>query len=391
MTTSWTTLPPAPTDVRPRPRWPMAVLAILVVVVAALAVADSVTVPYYAEVPGVAQPVTGLIKVPAGAGHRLHGKVLLTDVGLVEDVSALAYLRDRLSSTTTLVPTDDLTEGLPAKEFDAEGTVEMEEAQATAKAVALRQLGYQVPETDVGVTLFAIAPGTPAYRSLRVGDVITSVDGAPTTSPAALVAAIHQHRPGQVVDLSVGTVAAPTVTHQVQVRLKGEEEAGVLQPELGVYYTTAPDSDGMGTQAVYDDPLALSLNADNIGGPSAGLAFTLGILDRLAGGDLTGGRIVAATGTIDPTGAVGEIGGLPQKTVAVEQAHASVFLVPAAQVGQAEAHATPGLTVLGVRTLQQALDDLRRLGGHLGAAATGPPPGPGGHAVPAQWQSSPWS
>lgn len=366
-------------------------MVIAIVVVGAAVVADNVTVGYYAEIPGEAQPVDGLVSVPHGMGARLHGTILLTDVGVIEHVTALSYLADELSSTTTLVPKVDLTGGLPQSEFGPEGTVEMAEAQATAEAVALRQLGYQVPEKDVGVTLFALIPGTPAFRDLRVGDVVTAVDGTPTTSPAALVAAIRRHQPGQVVDLSVGTVSAPTRTHTVAVRLAGIREGGRVEPVLGIPYDTAPDADGMGTQAVYQLPVDLRLSSDGIGGPSAGLAFTLGILDRLAGGDLTGGRIVAATGTIDPTGAVGEIGGLPQKTVAVERAHASVFLVPAAQVAQARAHATKGLQVLGVTSLAQALHDLARLGGHLGRAATGPPPGPGGHAVPAQWPSSPWS
>lgn len=390
MTTSDATVALPPARRHRRSRWPRVTLIVLVLLAVAAVVADHVNLPYYAEVPGYAQPVTGLITVPAAQDHRLHGSLLLTDVG-VEGVTALSYLADLFGTATTLVPTADLTGGLPAQEFAAEGTVEMQEAQATAEAVALRQLGYAVTEQDVGVTLFAIIPGTPAYRSLRVGDVIASVDSTPTTNPAALVAAIQAHRPGQVVDLQVGTVTHPTVTHQVRVTLGSQRQGGVVRPILGIPYSQARDADGMGTQAVYSTPVPITLSSDGIGGPSAGLAFTLGILDRLAGGDLTGGRIVAATGTIDPNGSVGEIGGLPQKTVAVERAHASVFLVPAAQVATARAAARPGLTVLGVKTLQQALADLRRLGGHLGAAANGPPPGPAGHQVPAQWPSSPWS
>jgi PDZ domain-containing protein len=366
-------------------------MAVALVVVGVAVVADNVTVNDYAEVPGVAQPVTGLISVPSRLDHHLKGTVLLTDIGVIEHVTALSYLFDQLHHDTTLVPVDDLTGGLPQSEFGPEGTVEMAEAQATAEAVALRQLGYQVPERDVGVTLFALVPGTPAYRDLRVGDVVTAVDGSPTTSPAALVAAIRRYRPGSVVQLSVGTVSAPTATHTVSVRLAGQRQDGRLEPILGIPYSTAVDADGMGTQAVYQFPVAVHLRSDDIGGPSAGLAFTLGILDRLAGGDLTGGRVVAATGTIDPTGAVGEIGGLPQKTVAVERAHASVFFVPAAQVAEARPYVRGGLRVIGVSNLDQVLHDLARLGGRLGPAANGPPPGPGGHAVPAQWQSSPWS
>ncbi len=390
MTSSQITLPPGSPPAARR-RWPLVVAIVVLVVVLAVVVASRVTLSYYALVPGRAQPVTGLIAVPRAHDHAVHGELLLTDVG-VEQVTALMYLPDRLwQKATTVVPASDLTGGLPASEFGPQGTVDMQEAQLTAEAVAFRQLGYSVPETDAGVVLYAILPGTPAYRSLAVGDVVTAVDGVPVRSPSALVAAIRSHRPGQRVTLSVGTVTHPTATHAVTLRLSGQRENGVEEPILGIPYSQLPASSGMGTQPVYQFPFQVSLSADGIGGPSAGLAFTLGLLDRLSGGEITGGRTVAATGTIDPNGAVGEIGGLPQKTVAVERAHASVFLVPAAQVAQAKAEATPGLTVLGVRTLQQALSDLQRLGGHLGAAATGPPAGPGGHAVPAEWQSAPWS
>lgn len=373
-----------------RRRWPAVLVGLATLLVAAAVVASHVTLGYYAELPGQAQPVGALITVPRSRADRLHGSILLTDIA-VTSVNALQFLPDELSSTTTVVPADALTGGLPAREFDREGTVDMEEAQMTAEAVALRQLGYPVPERNAGVTLYAIVPGTPAYRALEVGDVVTAVDGVPTVDPPALVAAVDRYRPGQSVTLSIGSVADPTVTHPVTVRLGAQREGRVVRPVLGIPYSLATDSDGMGTQPLYTMPLHLAIDSEGIGGPSAGLAFTLGLLDRLGGGDLTDGRVVAATGTIDPNGAVGEIGGLPQKTVAVEQAHASVFLVPAAQADIARAHAAPDLQVIGVRTLSQALAALRRLGGHLAAAATGPMPGPDGHSVPADWQSSPWS
>ena len=100
---------------------------------------------------------------------------------------------------------------------------------------------------------------------------------------------------------------------------------------------------------------------------------------------------MAATGTIDPDGTVGDVGGVEQKTVAVERAGASVFLVPVAELATARAKATPGLKVIAVSSLHQALMDLQHLGGRLGRAAAGPPAGAGGHQVPYDWQQSPWS
>ena len=135
----------------------------------------------------------------------------------------------------------------------------------------------------------------------------------------------------------------------------------------------------------------MSINSDDIGGPSAGLAWTLGILNALAGGHLTGGRIVAATGTIRPDGTIGDVGGVQQKTVAVNDAGATVFLVPQPELAVAKSMAGPNLKVFAVQNLGQALSDLEHLGGTLGPAAKGPPAGPDGHSVPTDWQYSPWS
>src|ERR1019366_8350476 len=103
----------------------------------------------------------------------------------------------------------------------------------------------------------------------------------------------------------------------------------------------------------------------DIGGPSAGLSMTLGIIDKLSGGDLTGTRIVAATGPIDAAGNVGDVGGVPQKTIAVERAGATVFFVPPQEYKNALSKDTPQLHVYAVSTLDQALRILKRLGGKI--------------------------
>jgi Lon-like protease len=121
------------------------------------------------------------------------------------------------------------------------------------------------------------------------------------------------------------------------------------------------------TRATYTFPFNISIEVGAVGGPSAGLALTLGILDILSGGDLTGGHSVAATGTIELDGTVGDVGGVAQKTVAVRRAGATVFFVPADQFKDAQSQAG-SMKVYAVKSLQQALDDLQRLGGQV------PPP-----------------
>jgi len=384
MSTSEITLPPAVMANAPRRRRvPIILISIGVVAVALFIVASIVTVPYDELVPGQAVAVSRLISVPPGKGHPLHGTVLLTDVGLVENLRLIALLPAWLDGDATLVKTAALTGNLPEAEFNDQGTVDMAESQLTAKSVALRQLGYSVSERDAGATVYGLAPGTPGYHALTVGDVITSVDGVATPNRNVLIVAIRSHRPGQTVTLQVGSIAHPTPGHQVSLRLATGHDKGKVVPLVGIV--------AMGTQPVYDLPFSITINSDQIGGPSAGLAWTLGIINSLSGGHLTGGRTIAASGTIRPDGSVGDVGGVAQKTVAVERAGATVFFVPDVELAVARSKATPNLKVYGVSSLGQALEDLRSLGGRLGAASSGPPPGPDGHSVPNDWQDSPWS
>ncbi len=365
MSTSEITLPPAVvTTARGRRRLPMALLAVGILLVALFIVASIVTVPYDELVPGQAQAVSRLITVPPGKGHPLHGRVLLTDVGLIENLHLIALLPAWLDGDATLIKTSELTGNLPQAEFNDQGTVDMEESQLTAKAVALRQLGYPIPESDAGATVYGLDPGTPGYRSLKVGDVITAVDGVATPDPTALVAAIRSHTPGQTVTLQVGSVAHPTPGRSVSLRLASARQNGKVVPLVGIVE--------MGTQPVYQLAFPISINSDQIGGPSAGLAWTLGIVNTLSGGHLTGGRTIAASGTIRPDGGVGDVGGVAQKTVAVERAGATVFFVPDVEVAVARSKATPDLKVYGVSSLGQALRDLQTLGGHLGRPVRAP-------------------
>ena len=118
-------------------------------------------------------------------------------------------------------------------------------------------------------------------------------------------------------------------------------------------------------QVAYTYPFPISIDVTNIGGPSAGLAMTLGVIDTLSGGRLTGGRTVAATGTMDPDGQVGDVGGVAQKTVAVEDAGASIFLVPPGEYADAKSKQQPGLKIYPVSTLDQALHVLAANGGRV--------------------------
>jgi PDZ domain-containing protein len=346
----------------------------MLVIVIAIAVCFSINLPYFALVPGQAQAVGPLLSVPAGQKHAINGQLLLTDVG-VADVTVGNWLYYKLNSDAVLYKKSDFIEsGTTEQQYDDQGTVEMDESQLTAAAVSLRQLGYDVPYHDAGVLVWATEQGTQAYTALQVGNVITAVDSDPTPNVNALQNAMKGRQPGQTVTLKVGSVDQPQKDHDVTLKLASTKTStGAIEPVIGIQVFTQP---GWG----YPFHVAVSLN--NIGGPSAGLAFTLGLIDTLSGGNLTGGRTVAATGTICADGGVGQVGGVAQKTVAVENAHASVFFVPEAEVGMAKSKGNGSLRIFGVSSLSQVLKDLEGLGGKLGKASNGPPAGAGGHSLP---------
>ncbi len=354
-------------------------LALVVACVAVLVVvASRIELPYYAIAPGQASSVGPRVHVPPDLSHPVRGKVLLTDV-LLSRVSLLDYLPYRWSSDTEVVPAAQvLGPATPPDQLVSQGYLEMAQSQSAAKAAALRRLGYEVPAQHGGTLVVAVQQGSPAAPALRVAEIVKAVGSTPTPDSCAFVGALHGYSPGGRVTLSVeqSTVTAKAVllpgkVVQESVRL-GHAPPGV--GPSGCPGISGPSKAFLGveveTQQDFSFPIAVSVDTSDIGGPSAGLAMTLGIIDKLYGGNLTGGATVAATGTIDPSGNVGDVGGVAQKTVAVERAGARVFLVPPQEYKVARAKATPSLRVFSVSTLTQALKVLSGLGGHV-------PPAPG--------------
>jgi len=369
-----------PRPSRRRRRLPLVAAITFVVIVVALAIASRVSLNYYVLSPGDAPSVGPLIKVPADRAHRIFGSILLTDV-FVSQVTALSYLPDLLSGNDQVVPADELeSPGIPASELAAQGYLEMVQAKAAAKTAAFGRLGYHVPEQNAGAVIAAVGSNTPAYGALRVGQVLTAVDGVSTPTVCDAVSQLAKFGPGQQVTLSVeknrftadGTlVQGPTVTKSLRLSTRPADvsaDSGCpsVKPARGFLGVSIQ------TQQDFTYPFPVTINTADIGGPSAGLAMTLGLINTLSGGHLTGGRIVAATGTIDPSGGVGDVGGVAQKTIAVEQAGATVFFVPPPELGAARSKATSSLHVYAVSTLAQALSILQKLGGHV-------PPATGAH------------
>ena len=226
-------------------------------------------------------------------------------------------MRDWISDESAVYPYDAVyRKDETVEQNREEGAAQMTSSQDVATAVALEEMGLDVTEPVVS----AVSDGTPADGVLEPGDVILSVDGEKVTTSDEVVDEVTSVEPGEEVTLVVRRDGERT-----RVVLAPEEVDG--RPQLGV---------SVGTQVKPDLPVDVTININpSIGGPSAGLMFSLGIYDTLTPGSLTGGAVIAGTGTIYAAGQVGPIGGVQQKIVGAREAGAELFLVPPANCADA--------------------------------------------------------
>jgi Lon-like protease len=319
-------------------------------IVVALLTAGLMTapVPYVVLDPGPTvdtlgeQDGTPVIKITGIETSDSTGELRLTTVGVSPDISLPEMIRAWLSDDEAVVPRELIYPPDQTRdEVEQRNQEQFARSQSTAEVAALRHLGYPVQVVVAGVV-----DGAPADGVLAEGDVITTVDGEPVTSAAELQ--------GLVTARPAGTTLA--------IGYLRDGEPGTAE------ITTVPDQQDGETPRVgiligheLDVPFQLSIELDRIGGPSAGLMFALGIVDKLDPADLTGGRVIAGTGAIDDEGNVAPIGGIPQKLVAAREVGAEAFLVPAANCAEAVRNAQPGVTLIRVETLAGALAELAAL------------------------------
>jgi PDZ domain-containing protein len=297
----------------------------------------------YILLPDVAHPVAPLVQVQ-GARPGGPGNLYFVDV-IERRASTLEALFPSLHPHASLEPAGAI---LPPCSSDAQAEAaalqEMAFSQRVAAAVALRKLHYHVVVKPTGVVVSQLIAGTHAPCNLQPMDVIVSVDGTPTPTAASLHAALGQVQPGAVVKLRVRR-GARTLT----VPVRTVDEGG--RALIGF----VPDQ-----SATIKLPIHVAIDTRGIGGPSAGLAFALEVMQKLGHNVLHGHR-VAATGEMELNGDVAPIGGVKQKTFGVRQAGADVFLVPAGQNARdARRYAGP-VRIIPVRTFSQALHALATL------------------------------
>jgi PDZ domain-containing protein len=225
-------------------------------------------------------------------------------------------------------------------------TTLMDQSQDIAKVVALQHLGYDARLVPLGALVFGIIPEGAAQGDLRLGDLVVAVDGTSVTTAEEVGPLVRVHPPG---DTTIFTVLRGDARIDVPVVL-GERDGEAF---AGIFTRTLFE---------VDTPVEIVLDTGTVQGPSAGLAFTLAIIDQMSPGDLTGGKLVAVTGEIFPDGTVGPVGGVRQKILTAENAGADLMLVPQAELEQARAW-SGGLRIVGVETVDDALAALEAAGG----------------------------
>ncbi|GGO85715.1 hypothetical protein GCM10012280_20140 [Wenjunlia tyrosinilytica] len=293
-------------------------------------------------------------------GHRTYptsGHLNMTTVrvtgsdyrmNLVESVVGWLSHDEAVVPRGTLYPDDK-----SAEQVDQENAEEFTASQESAKVAALHHLAIPVGSR---VIVGSVVKGAPAENKLHAGDVVRAVDGTKVGKAADIAKAVTKHKPGERAVFTIVPAA----------KAKGKDAAATKSlPTTEVAITTAraPD-DGRAVVGIqggveHTFPFKIDIKLADVGGPSAGLMFSLGLIDKMEPGNLTGGKFVAGTGTIDDDGKVGPIGGISMKIIAARDKGAEYFLTPADNCATAAKDTPHGLRLVKVRTLDDALGALK--------------------------------
>ncbi|HEY3364775.1 MAG TPA: S16 family serine protease [Symbiobacteriaceae bacterium] len=311
----------------PSGAWALRLLAVVAGVGVLFSVLWFIPTPYYITAPGAAIDTSRLITTPGGEAHRgrLYMLVLNTD-----RANLLWYLEAKVDHRSSLETKEQFLGNVPDYDKYLELTRQMmADSQKTAKAIALHQLGYGLGVQAVGAEITDLGTGSPVAGLLQKGDVIVEAGGKPVRNTADLTTFMKGISPGTKVDL--------------RLRRNGQELS------LTVPTIESAVADRKGTAAfvifikdslLFDLPVDVEIQPGAVTGPSAGLMFTLQIIDQMTPGGITGNRVIAGTGTIEANGSIGPIGGIQQKVYTAEAAGASVMFVPRGNYADAQKVAT---------------------------------------------------
>ena len=345
-----------PESVRPPgryPKWPLVVAGILIAIGLAVAVLWPINVPYYTLSPGPVYDTSDFVAVD-GSENLSEGEIFFLTVSLKE-ANVFEYLAGLVDPEVEVAPRSNIRpEGVSQEQLRQHNLDLMEQAKLDAQYVALTQLGYDVTVLGTGAVVTEIVEDSAAEGVLEPGDVIVAIDGDPVEFTTDVVTVLGDKEIGESVVITWERTNEQGVVAERQTTVVlGPHMQDLGRPMLGVLLTNA--------EPIIDVPVVVKIDSQNIGGPSAGLMFSLQIIDQLTEEDLTGGVRVAGTGTINRDGEVGAIGGIQQKVFGAIDAGATVILVPADNFADAVEVAGDGIEVVRVGTIEDALAFLENL------------------------------
>ena len=338
--------------------WLSVGLGLAALLAIAAGIASLVSVPYTAFELGTVNPIEDLVEIEGAETFPTDGEVFFTTVRL-NRLTAFEWVFVRFGPAVDIRDTEAVF-GTQTQEESRQCNAQlMVTSQSTANIVALTYLGYDVFD-PTGVTVDGVADNSAADNVIECGDVIIEADGQEILTTNQLRDAVLAREAGDTIELVVERAGELTELSLPLSEVDGE-------PRIGV---------SIGTRFSENDlPVDLSLNIDGVGGPSAGLAFTLSYIDLLTEGELTGGNDIAVTGTMTLGGAVGPIGGVRQKVAAAIRSGADYMLIPStmrqSELDRAFEEAGDDIEIIPVGTIQEAIDELADRGGN-GRELVGP-------------------
>ncbi len=319
-------------------------VAALVAVFALAFAAAWIRLPYYAVGPGPANDVAPLIDVQGVPRYASEGRLIMTTVRW-QQVTALQSLVAWVDESRFIVSEDVIYPPGADREQEEERAIsQMDQSKIHASIVALSELFDYPEEHGKGALIEATGPDCPADGELFVGDVVLAIDGRRVDSLRDAQRTIDRVPLDEPVAFRV---RAGGEVHDIELV---REPCGPNREEPLV-----------GIRMVNAFPFPIEISSGDVGGPSGGLMFSLGLYDTLTPEDLTGGRTIAGTGTIDPEGVVGPIGGIADKVIGAERAGATVFLVPARNMKELADIDTGDMRLISVATFDDAVEALEAL------------------------------
>ncbi|HYO61928.1 MAG TPA: PDZ domain-containing protein [Actinomycetota bacterium] len=337
----WDLPPPPVAPVADRSPWR---LVIAMAIAAALVVgAFMVPIPvFFLYVPGPVRDVEKLVHVDDAKTYSSEGQLFLTTVNIKPSVTFVDLIKAGLDPHMDVVMKEDVTQGMTLREVREQAKADMRESKQAARQTAFAALGLPAGE---GARVVETVADSPAASLLREGDRIVGLDGRDMSTACDVQQAIAKRQPGDVVRMTLfrdgerQTIPIETVDHPAQAgsAFVGISMADVVGKSLGVQFETG-----------------------EIGGPSAGLMFSLALYDQLTPDDLTHGRKIAGTGAIYCGGIVGPIGGIEEKVASAEREGAEIFLAPELNFDAAR-DAAGEIEVVSVGTFDDAVEYLESL------------------------------